>query len=219
MAREVPWKRLIFVPAIVSLAVTVLRLLGELLGGPHSLFNPKAGGPLALVGIVWLIPVFGFYFGWKLTVEGYDSVPPWRTLGGFLLGFVVLAMIIGGAGSFFENGLPPALWFINLCSIAVILVTRLGWPELWVTLLAYALAARIPVAVIMFFAILGDWGTHYDVPPRPDFPQLHVLYKYFLIGLLPQLVTWVAFTLAAGGIFGGLGQIAARLRGRPAEAT
>jgi hypothetical protein len=35
------------------------------------------------------------------------------------------------------------------------------------TLAVYGLAARIPVAVITVFAILGDWGTHYDKFP-PD---------------------------------------------------
>ena len=29
-------------------------------------------------------------------------------------------------------------------------------------LIAYAFAARIPVLIVMFFAMRGGWGTHYD---------------------------------------------------------
>ena len=35
------------------------------------------------------------------------------------------------------------------------------------TLLAYGLAARIPVAGIMFLAMMGRWGTHYDYVGMP----------------------------------------------------
>ncbi len=66
----------------------------------------------------------------------------------------------------------------------------------------------------MFIAILGDWGTHYDVTPVPEFPEMSVLAKFFLIGLLPQLTTWIAFTLVIGGLCGGLGQALALLAER-----
>ena len=44
----------------------------------------------------------------------------------------------------------------------------LAWPALGRTLLAYGLAARIPVALLMLVAMLGNWGTHYDA--RPSYP-------------------------------------------------
>ena len=52
--------KLILVPAVITLAVTLLRLVGELQGWSPTLFNrgDKAWSP-ALVGIVWLVPVFG----------------------------------------------------------------------------------------------------------------------------------------------------------------
>jgi len=56
---------------VITLAVTLLRLVGELQGWSPALFNrgDKPFSP-SLVGIVWLVPVFGAWFGWKLTRAG-----------------------------------------------------------------------------------------------------------------------------------------------------
>src|SRR5215469_1002887 len=78
------------------------------------------------------------------------------------------------------------------------------WPALFKTLLAYGYAARIPVAILMLFAIKGNWGTHYDVPPAADFPAMHWLAKWFWIGAIPQLVDWIAFTMMVGSLFGAI---------------
>jgi hypothetical protein len=45
-------KDLILVPGLITLAVTLLRLASQLMGGPASFFNPAAGGAGAIVGIV-----------------------------------------------------------------------------------------------------------------------------------------------------------------------
>lgn len=66
-----PVIRLIMVPAVISLVVTLIRLAGELNQGSSLLFNAEAGGPLGVVGIVWLVPIFGMYFAVKLTKQGY----------------------------------------------------------------------------------------------------------------------------------------------------
>jgi hypothetical protein len=42
---------LILWPALIALAITLLRLAGELQGWSSVLFNPAAGGGGALVGI------------------------------------------------------------------------------------------------------------------------------------------------------------------------
>ena len=49
--------RLILVPAVITLAVTLLRLVGQLQGWSPTLFNRECGFCGALVGIVWLVPV------------------------------------------------------------------------------------------------------------------------------------------------------------------
>ena len=79
-----------------------------------------------------------------------------------------------------------------------------AWPSLFKALVAYGFAARIPVAIVMFFAISGKWGTHYDAPP-PGFPSEMAFWPTYLhIALLPQLVFWVMFTVLIGALFGAI---------------
>jgi hypothetical protein len=58
--------RLILVPALITLAITLLRLGAELAALPSWLANRNPGGQGALLGISWLPPVFGIYFAAKL---------------------------------------------------------------------------------------------------------------------------------------------------------
>ena len=46
--------QLVLVPSLLTLAVTALRLYGELQGWSPSLFSREAGGGGSLIGIVWL---------------------------------------------------------------------------------------------------------------------------------------------------------------------
>jgi hypothetical protein len=214
---DVPVRSLILVPAIITLAVTLLRLVGELQGWSERFFSRAAGGQGAIVGIVWLVFVFGIYFGWKLAVLGYRPPGAWRAAGLPLLG---LLLIVATALVLNKLKVPPLgqlLTFSVVSWIAVLIALR-GWPALGRVLLAYAFAARIPVALVMLVAMLGNWGTHYDVAP-PDFPAMSVWAKWFLIGVLPQLTGWIAFTVVLGTLFGLLGMVVARARGaEPATA-
>jgi hypothetical protein len=73
-------------------------------------------------------------------------------------------------------------------------------------LLCYGLAARIPVAIVMFFAMLGNWGTHYDyvgIEWPPSFSPGFVG-RYLWLAFFPQLVAWVAYTIALGSLGGAL---------------
>src|ERR687884_631111 len=79
-------RRLIVVPAIITLAVTLLRLVGELQHWSTKLFNPAPGGPGALVGISWLPLIFGIYFAMKLIQEGEGPASAGRALLYVLLG-------------------------------------------------------------------------------------------------------------------------------------
>ena len=102
-------------------------------------------------------------------------------------------------------------------SIVGAAVAYRGWPGLGRVLFAYGLAARIPVVLVMLAAILGNWGTHYDVAP-PDFPAMGTIAKWLLIGLLPQLTIWMWFTIVAGAIFGAIAAAVAGRARRPALA-
>jgi len=197
--------RLVLWPAVVTLAITLLRLAGELQGWGTTLFNPAAGGGGALVGISWLPFLFGPYFAWKLARRGALPQSVWRVAGLALLG-VLLSLAAFAAG----RVLGPNPWGVVVAlfvALALAFLPWRAWPELARTLFLYALAARIPVAVVMLFAIYGGWGTHYDVLPPDPTPQLVAagpLERWFWIGLVPQATIWIAHTVLVGSLLGAL---------------
>jgi len=205
--------RLILVPALITLAITALRLVGELAQWNPTFFSRQAGGGAAIVGIVWLVPVFGVYFARKLVAAGQGPTAPGRALGRALLGLLVVP-----ASAFLGRALnlafPGAIAVIGAFSVLAALIAFRGWPSLGRVLVAYGLAARIPVALLMLVAMMANWGTHYELGP-PDMPPMGLLARWFLIGLVPQLTFWIAFTVVVGLIFGS---VAAMLGGRARSA-
>jgi hypothetical protein len=203
--------RLILGPALITLGVTLLRLVGEILHWSPRFFSREAGGGLALVGIVWLVPLFGIYFSIVLRRAGRGPASRGGALGFALLG---LAVVVGLFALVFRlvDSPIPALVLANLATLVGMAVAYRGWPELGRVALAYGLLARIPVAAIMLVAMIADWGTHYELGP-PGFPKMGLLPTWFFIGLLPQLVLWIAFTVIVGTIFGSLAALLARVEG------
>src|SRR2546427_2114984 len=86
---------LVLAPAIVTLAVTVLRLVGELQQWSPRLFSRAGGGGAALVGISWLPLIFGVYFAARLARAGV-----WPQRVGRAIGFAFLRPVI----------VPPSLF-------------------------------------------------------------------------------------------------------------
>ncbi len=216
--------KLILVPAVITLAVTLLRLVGELQGWSPALFNrgDRAWSP-SLVGIVWLVPVFGAWFGWKLTRAGSGPRSLGRAFGLTLASLAVLpifSFLAPKAGILTERlwrpNVPLTESFTILSVFAAfaivgLAISILAWPALGRTLLAYGLAARIPVALLMLVAMLGNWGTHYDA--HPSAPVMSPLGWWFAIGLVPQLFFWLWFTIVFGTLFGIVAAAIARWRG------
>ncbi len=87
-------RRLILVPAIITLVVTLLRLTGELQGWSPRLFSPEPGGGGALFGIWLLVPVFGVYFALKLARAGQAPQSGWRVALRAIISLAVIAGII-----------------------------------------------------------------------------------------------------------------------------
>ena len=206
--------QLIFVPSLITLAVTLLRLVGELQNWPSVLFSREAGGGGSIIGITWLALVFGVYFALKLMRAGETPPGAGRVIGYAFLGLVVT--FVGGYLGFGWNVQFPGKLIIGLVLIAVGgLLPFLGWKMLAKVLLAYGYAARIPVLIVMYFAMRGGWGTHYDAVP-PDFPgDLSFWDKFIQLAVVPQMVMWIAFTIIMGSLFGGIAIALAR-RSRPA---
>jgi hypothetical protein len=204
--------KLILVPAVITLAVTLLRLVGELQGWSPLLFNKEAGGGGAIVGIAWLVPVFGAWFGWKLTRAGSGPGSIGRALGITLLALALLpALGYAAAKAGVDQQSLTTLWVYVVGSIVAVVVGIRAWPALGRVLFTYGLAARVPVVLVMLPAILGNWGTHYDVMP-PGAPAMQGLTKWFMIGVVPQLTIWMAFTVVIGGLFGITAAAIARRR-------
>jgi len=198
--------RLILWPALITLGITLIRLEGELKGWSKTLFSPEAGGGYALVGISWLPLIFGGYFAWKLARAGEGTSGPWKAVGMAVLSIAIL-VVAGFAMSALKIGQVIQIAVFALGSLAVTFLCMRGWPALGRTLLEYALAARIPVAILMLPAIFGNWGTHYDVlPPNPPpaLVQAGPLGRWFWMGLLPQMTMWIAYTVLVGMFVGGV---------------
>ena len=209
MNDNAPVGRLILVPALITLAVTALRLVGELLRWDPRLFSREAGGAGAIVGIVWLVPIFGVYFARKLVSAGRGPAAAGRALGMALLALapIPLAIFVGSALKLPFLGMLPILAVSSL--IAAFVAFR-AWPALGRVLMAYGLAARIPVALVMLVAMAANWGTHYELGP-PGLPPMGLFTKWLLLGLVPQMTFWIAFTMVVGGLFGS---VTALLAGR-----
>ena len=196
-------------PALITLAVTLLRLVGELQHWPAILFNPR-GGP-AVIGIVWLVPIFGIAFAFQLARRGQAPARPLRVAGLALLAFALNSAAVATAFAL-QLTIVGALSVLAVSSWVAVALAYRGWPELARILLAYAFAARVPVVLLMLAAIHGRWGTHYDLAP-PDAPQVEAmapLVKWFWIGLLPQTTVWIYVTVVGGLLFGSVALVIER---------
>jgi hypothetical protein len=208
-------RELVLVPAIITLAVTALRLIGELQGWSPVLFNRSGGGGGAIIGIVWLVFVFGAWFAVKLARAGDGPTSLGRAFGFTVLGIVIVAATIAATVTTKMNPLR-AIGLISIVFLVAGAVATRGWPALGKVMFVYALAARVPVAALMLPAIIGHWGTHYDALP-PNFPPMDPVKTWALVGLLPQMTLWIGFTLIGGMLAGAIA--AAAVGGRRREAV
>lgn len=206
-------RQLVLIPAIISFAVTILRLVGELNNWSPQLFGREAGGGGSLIGISWLVPIFGVYFAMRLIQDGHTPKGNLKTVllavGGAIVGMAIIAPFIG------RGPTDPLAVLMTFVGAGVgIALQRIAWPELFRTLLTYAFAVRIPVALVMLVAMLGNWGTHYDAPPPGGLPEMGVAAKWFFIGVVPQFSFWVLFTLVIGSLSGGITAMVLRAKAR-----
>ena len=211
MSETVSKGQLILVPAIITLVVTIIRLVGELQHWPKPWFNPQS----AIVGITWLAPVFGIYFAWRLAGAGEPPRSAWGAFG-WSLGAVVVAVALLVVVQKFRilTGDIPLIIFVSVLSCVAALASLKAWSALGWTLLAYAYAARVPVVIIMFFAFRGKWGTHYDDVVK-SMADASLLTKFFWLSVIPQFFFWMGFTVLFGALFGSLVVAIAR-RGKSA---
>jgi len=195
---------LVTIPALITLGITILRLVGELEHWPKPWFSAAAGGGGAIVGISWLPIIFGPYFALKLAGAGDRPASFGKAIGFALLGLVLL--FLGGLVAEASFAHHPTLALMGLLlMLASAFIPGIGWRSLGNALLAYAFAARIPVLIVMLLAMLANggqgWGTHYDVAP-PNFPAQSLGAKFLHLAVYPQMTLWIGWTVVLGSILG-----------------
>src|SRR4029453_1380505 len=193
--------RMILFPSLITLGVTVLRLIGELQHWSATLFNPKPGGGGAIFGISWLAVVFAIYFAVRVQKSRQPLERPGRAIGLTLLS---LALCVAGTFLMYRAIQTASViaWVPSMIVICGgIYLMRFAWPSYWAVMMAYALAARIPVIIVMYFAIKGNWGTHYD-SPGPAFVPADWWPEFIHTGLFPQLLLWIPYPVVVGGLLG-----------------
>lgn len=138
---EPNYAKLILVPALITLAITFLRLGGEFMDFPAWLANKAPNGPGALIGISWLPPFLGIYFAYKLKdAPGRLWKSLFKTL--FLYGLaaripVIVIMglaIYGNWGTHYDafapgvmSGATPAMKFLQ----GGVVVQLVWWLMIW----------------------------------------------------------------------------------------
>ena len=210
--------RMALPPALIALAVTLLRLAGELGGWPEAWFSRATSGLVPtgadswLVGITWLALPFGAWLGWRLVRSRSIPAAPGRAV---LVAVSSVVALYAGTRlvPLLQLGFPGFLLAIWTVGILAAIAAWLAWPPLARVLLAYGLLSRAPVALVMLLAMHGRWGTHYDYADVPRIQELPFWHAYFAFAFVPQLVFWVAFTIVVG-MLGGT-PVAALARRRP----
>jgi hypothetical protein len=204
-------------PFAISVAVTALRLTGELLGWSGEWFSKATGGIVPsgwtwLVGITWLPVLFGPWLAHALRRAGQEPPPALRVLGlavvGVVLALLGLRVVVPAVSLPFPTFLI-VVWTVMALAAAL---QMLGWSALFRALLAYGLASRLVVAAVMLFAMAGDWGTHYDYVGMPPRFQMPLLPRYLWLAFFPQLVFWTGFTVVLGSLSAGVYLLAFRSR-------
>lgn len=209
--------RLVLGPFLISVALTLVRLAGELGHGCDRWFQRAAGGIFPsgvgwILGISWLPVLFGPYFLDRLTKT--QSAPSRRVLAFGVLGAALVLFGYWLVLPLVPLPFPRILLVVWAVMASGALLQALGWHPLFQTLLVYGLASRAVVALVMLFAMIGNWGTHYDyVGMGPRF-QMPLLPRFLWLAFFPQLVFWVGFTVILGSLAAGIYGLVAQTRRR-----
>jgi len=146
-----------------------------------------------------------------------DFKPRKRRVGLIVAVLIVVAFSVGAYFVFGKDAQIPQLLAGIIGLIIAASLQMFAWRGLFNTLMAYGLAARIPVLIVMFLALQGHWGTHYDaLPPGQEarFRDIGLIRQFINLALLPQIFLWIPFTIVVGGLFGGIAGLFAKPKNR-----
>ena len=202
--------RLILWPSILTLVVSVLRLVLEVQG----VIGSQSGGGFAPLGITWLVFVFGGWFGWRLAKSGSRPALSWPVLWALLPLVAIVAAVGIGFGQIDRAAQSDDAYTALRATVGVIAMITLGaaafcfvvWPRLALTVLLYALPARATVLALTYLAKVQEWDTHYTkFGPGGIESELG---ETMFAASVAQMGFWVPFTVVGGAV---AGTIASRL--------
>lgn len=204
--------RTVLIAGLLTLLISLVRLIGELQGWNPKFFPSGPGGQGGYVGIVWLIPVVGFLVGRKLKQLGKGPGSRLFVLVAVLLGLGAIAGI-GYQAMKFEEAAKVKEYFTYMIYGAggAALLVLLAWPRAFVALLCYGVFARGPVIGIQYLMIHlhGETAkTHYEMT-HPKVGVLTAAERAHSL-MLAQAGLWVPITIVAGALFALLGSLTAR---------
>lgn len=205
--------RLVALPALVSVGITVLRLTGELLHWPKPLVNSEVCGK-AILGVIWLVPIFGIFFAFKLSRNGKAPEKFGRAM---VLAISALLLKLAGTLVMESHGMGYAARIsINLMiTLGSISLSALAWLALSKVLLVYGYASRIPVMPVQFLAMRGHWGTHYDALDA-GFPPIGFWPTFLRVSFVPNIFFMETYTVIVG-VLVGIAAVAVLRRLKPAR--
>lgn len=192
-------RRPFLIAVLVSLVLTGVRLAGEVGGGPDWLFGRAAGGGGALLGLGWLIPVVGAWFGWRLSREQDPPMGRGPALGRVAVGLAGVAVVFTLSKVVLGVSLGTFLFAAATLPLLMTFALR-AWPRLAHAMLLYALAVRLPVCAITVFAVRGNWGTHYE-QLAPGSPAMGDVARTVVL-CTAQLCLWISLTVQIGCLAG-----------------
>lgn len=198
--------RLLLWPSLLTLAVSIARLVAEVRGfvGSHS------GGAGVLLGVTWLVFPFGGWFGWRLARAGKGP----RVRRAWLFALLALLAIASAGFVFFRPllgadrsdatfaALRTAVLVLAATALAGAVALSVVWPALARLLLLYALPARATVVAATMLAEHQGWDTHYTKfgPSGIELDAAGTLVS----ASLAQFGFWVPFTVVGGVLAGSL---------------
>lgn len=195
----------VLVAGLLTLAVSALRLYGERHDWDPTWFAKAAGGGGGLMGIAFLVPVFGFWFGRRLASGGNRPAHAGKAALWCLLGFG----LVFGVFAFVQRVLTEPMqqvWVMGIATPLVGLCALKAWRSAWFVCVLYGFLARLPVVAIQHQAIASGWDVHYAKgPPNVPADVVEVMLT------VAQLTFWpLAFTPIVGGLFAALGAMTVR---------
>jgi hypothetical protein len=194
--------RLIAIPTVLTLGVNIARLWLEV----NGTINSESGGGGALLGISWLMFLFGAWFAFRLRRLG--SAP--RVAKSFLLPLIAAVAFMGAAAMTFASSpegadvpmdeMRSAVSLLAAVCCGGALLCFVAWPKLSWTLLLYAIPARLTVLALTWLAKDQGWDTHYTKFGQQG--QQTDLQGTMTGASIAQLGIWVPLTVILGSLTG-----------------